>query len=241
ERVAVEEGGWEGDFGESEVAHDRALGQLRHGQADERGQGEHRIHQPLTEGLGLGEGRVEVQGLGVHGHGGEPGVVRLGDGAAGGVPVRGTDFHLVQPQTSLFDDSVTHVSLLTHGDSSLSPFAWALRTRGRFGRLLLIMGINRTLYVVTHPQSQHHVDGLVGWWFASELSALGAQQAGLIASELRRRIQDWAAVEVFSSDLRRTRATADAIAQALPASVEADAFGNRTVSGLAAVNHLRDT
>src|SRR5699024_2684117 len=70
------------------------------------------------------------------------------------------DFHLVQPQTSLFDDSVTHVSLLTHGVSSLSPFAWALRTRGRFGRLLLIMGINRTLYVVTPPQSQHHVDGL---------------------------------------------------------------------------------
>src|SRR5699024_11316338 len=36
ERVAVEEGGWEGDFGESEVAHDRALGQLRHGQAEDR-------------------------------------------------------------------------------------------------------------------------------------------------------------------------------------------------------------
>ena len=103
------------------------------------------------------------------------------------------------------------------------------------------MGINRTLYVVTHPQSQHHVDGLVGWWFDSELSALGAQQAGLIASELRQRIPDEAAVEVFSSDLRRTRATADAIAQALSASVEADVFGNRTVTGLAAVDHLRDT
>src|SRR5699024_1708890 len=98
-----------------------------------------------------------------------------------------------------------------------------------------------TAYVVTHPQSQHHVDGLVGGWFDSELSALGAQQAGLIASELRRRIPNGAAVEVFSSDLRRTRATADAIAQALSASVEADVFGNRTVSGLAAVDRLRDT
>src|SRR5699024_4830139 len=49
------------------------------------------------------------------------------------------------------------------------------------GRLLLIMGINRTLCVVTHPQSQHHVDGLVGGWFDSDLSALGTQQAGLIA------------------------------------------------------------
>lgn len=103
------------------------------------------------------------------------------------------------------------------------------------------MGINRTLYVVAHPQSQHHVDGLVGGWFDSELSALGAQQAGLIASELRRRIPDGAAVEVFSSDLRRTRATADAIAQAPSASVEDDVFGNRTVSGLAAVDHLRDS
>src|SRR5699024_9735118 len=48
-------------------------------------------------------------------------------------------------------------------------------------RLSLIMGINRTLRVVTHPQSQHHVDGLVDGWFDSELSALGTQQAGLIA------------------------------------------------------------
>ena len=85
--------------------------------------------EALAEGLGRSPGRVEVEGLSVHGHGREQGVVRLGDGASGRVLVGGADFHLVQPQTSLCDDLLAHVTLLTSRDLSLSPFTGPLRPR----------------------------------------------------------------------------------------------------------------
>lgn len=69
----------------------------------------------------------------------------------------------------------------------------------------------RSVYVVTHPEATHHVDGLVGGWFDSELTALGEQRAASIATELRRRIPTGLSVDVFSSDLRRTARTAEII------------------------------
>lgn len=72
-----------------------------------------------------------------------------------------------------------------------------------------------TLYVVTHPESQHHVDGLVGGWFDSELTDRGRRQAAAIAAELRRRVPVDADAQVVSSDLARTWTTAEAIAAAL--------------------------
>ena len=44
---------------------------------------------------------------------------------------------------------------------------------------------SKTLYVVTHPQSTHHTDGLVGGWYDSELTDLGLSQAALIGRRVR--------------------------------------------------------
>lgn len=73
----------------------------------------------------------------------------------------------------------------------------------------------RTVYVVTHPQATHHVDGLVGGWFDSELTPAGRRDAEAVGRELRSRIPTGAAVEVVSSDLRRTAQTAKALGEAL--------------------------
>ncbi|WP_152360801.1 histidine phosphatase family protein [Microlunatus speluncae] len=67
-------------------------------------------------------------------------------------------------------------------------------------------------YVVTHPEATHHVDGLVGGWFDSELTDRGVAQAGAIAGALAERIGA-AEVQVFSSDLRRARRAAEIITE----------------------------
>ncbi|MFJ9942948.1 histidine phosphatase family protein [Streptomyces erythrochromogenes] len=69
----------------------------------------------------------------------------------------------------------------------------------------------RSLYVVTHPEATHHVEGVVGGWHDSLLTPAGVRAAVLIARALRARIPVGAEVEVFSSDLQRTRRTADEV------------------------------
>jgi probable phosphoglycerate mutase len=69
----------------------------------------------------------------------------------------------------------------------------------------------RTLHVVTHPQATHHVDGLVGGWYDSDLTPAGTEAAERIAAALRTAIPADATVELYSSDLKRTRQTADVI------------------------------
>ncbi|ORT56643.1 histidine phosphatase family protein [Streptomyces sp. CB03238] len=71
----------------------------------------------------------------------------------------------------------------------------------------------RTLYVVTHPEATHHVEGVVGGWHDSHLTPAGLRAAASIARALRARVPDGAEAELFSSDLRRTRQTARAIAE----------------------------
>jgi probable phosphoglycerate mutase len=71
----------------------------------------------------------------------------------------------------------------------------------------------RTLYVVTHPEATHHVEGVVGGWHDSRLTPDGLNTARSIAEALRTEVHDGAAVELFSSDLQRTAQTADAIAE----------------------------
>lgn len=75
--------------------------------------------------------------------------------------------------------------------------------------------MGRKLYVVTHPQATHHVDGLVGGWYDSDLTEKGLRDARNIAGALRARIPPTAAVEVVSSDLLRARRTAAVIAETL--------------------------
>ncbi|XVU20690.1 histidine phosphatase family protein [Actinoplanes sp. CA-054009] len=79
------------------------------------------------------------------------------------------------------------------------------------------------MYVVTHPEATHHVDGLVGGWFDSDLTGRGLAHAGQIADALAGRLPSDGAVEVFSSDLLRARRTAEVVAARLAARVVFDA------------------
>jgi 2,3-bisphosphoglycerate-dependent phosphoglycerate mutase len=71
----------------------------------------------------------------------------------------------------------------------------------------------RTLYVVTHPQATHHVEGLVGGWYDSALTAAGVESAKRIGEALRTAIPAEAEVDLFSSDLKRTSKTAEVIGE----------------------------
>jgi len=73
----------------------------------------------------------------------------------------------------------------------------------------------RRLYVVTHPESVHHVSAIVGGWHDSELTDRGLHQAARIAGRIRELVPESSAVEVYSSDLTRAAQTARAIAQQL--------------------------
>ncbi|WP_329437446.1 histidine phosphatase family protein [Streptomyces sp. NBC_01280] len=71
----------------------------------------------------------------------------------------------------------------------------------------------RTLYVVTHPEATHHVEGVVGGWHDSQLTPAGIRAAVSIAQALRAQIPNSAEVELFSSDLQRTLRTAREVAE----------------------------
>jgi probable phosphoglycerate mutase len=71
----------------------------------------------------------------------------------------------------------------------------------------------RTIYAVTHPEATHHVEGVVGGWHDSQLTPVGLSAAASIAQALRAQIPDGADVELFSSDLQRTRQTAEKVAE----------------------------
>jgi len=69
----------------------------------------------------------------------------------------------------------------------------------------------RSLYVVTHPEAAHHVEGIVGGWHDSMLTGAGKNAAAAIARVLREEIPVGAKVELISSDLLRARQTADEV------------------------------
>ncbi|GAB3220089.1 histidine phosphatase family protein [Glycomyces halotolerans] len=71
----------------------------------------------------------------------------------------------------------------------------------------------RTLYVVTHPEAIHHLEGLVGGWYDSRLTPYGIRAAQSIGRALRAAVPDGTEVRLCSSDLRRTAQTAEAIAE----------------------------
>ncbi|MEV4018667.1 histidine phosphatase family protein [Nonomuraea angiospora] len=71
----------------------------------------------------------------------------------------------------------------------------------------------RTIYVVTHPEATHHVERVVGGWHDSQLTPAGLSAAASIAQALRAQIPGGADVDLFSSDLRRTRQTAEKVAE----------------------------
>ncbi|MGW0548722.1 histidine phosphatase family protein [Streptomyces altiplanensis] len=71
----------------------------------------------------------------------------------------------------------------------------------------------RSVYVITHPEATHHVEGVVGGWHDSRLTSAGRRAAVSVARALRARIPDGTEVELFSSDLRRARRTAEEVAE----------------------------
>lgn len=82
----------------------------------------------------------------------------------------------------------------------------------------------KSIYVVTHAQSRHHTEGLVGGWYDSDLTESGMRQAARIAQRMRDIIPQDAPAELYASDLKRAYQTADAIARILdvPIQVTAD-------------------
>jgi probable phosphoglycerate mutase len=72
----------------------------------------------------------------------------------------------------------------------------------------------KTLYVVTHPQSVHHVEGRVGGWYDTALTDLGRRKAAAIAI----RLADLCAGQspsLVSSDLQRCSETSEIIGRQL--------------------------
>ncbi|MCS0635804.1 histidine phosphatase family protein [Streptomyces sp. LP05-1] len=72
----------------------------------------------------------------------------------------------------------------------------------------------RSIHVVAHPEASHHVKGLVGGWHDSPLTPAGLLGAAAIARALRAEIPEDAEVELISSDLQRTRRTAEEVGAA---------------------------
>lgn len=92
------------------------------------------------------------------------------------------------------------------------------RRRGRTRTERLAIG---TVLLVTHTEAQHHVDGLVGGWFDSELTPRGHKQVVCVAAAVAERIGT-SAVRLYSSDLRRAHQTARHIADRLGVNVTTD-------------------
>lgn len=77
------------------------------------------------------------------------------------------------------------------------------------------------MFIVTHPEAGHHVEGLVGGWYDSDLTQLGQRQADAVAAELERRLDD-GAVGIITSDLLRARHTAEIISTRIGGDVRLD-------------------
>lgn len=69
----------------------------------------------------------------------------------------------------------------------------------------------KSIYVVTHTQSTHHLEDKVGGWYDSSLTSKGRRDAVATGDRLAT-ILDGRDVEIFSSDLLRASQTASAIA-----------------------------
>jgi len=70
----------------------------------------------------------------------------------------------------------------------------------------------KNVYVVTHTESIHHVQGLAGGWYDTSLTENGRNQARKIALALYSEIGEQN-IPVYSSDLKRCVETAEAFAE----------------------------
>ena len=72
----------------------------------------------------------------------------------------------------------------------------------------------KEIFVVTHCESRHHVEGLVGGWYDSDLTDHGCRQAEVVARAVKSRVNPHD-TRLVSSDLLRARRTGQVIADAL--------------------------
>ena len=80
----------------------------------------------------------------------------------------------------------------------------------------------KNIFVVTHTESQHHVDGKVGGWYDTGLTPKGVEQAKRVARSLREKVED-PDPHITASDLQRTMQTAAIIGQAFHRQVQSNA------------------
>ncbi|WP_040556340.1 histidine phosphatase family protein [Reinekea blandensis] len=74
----------------------------------------------------------------------------------------------------------------------------------------------KTIYVVSHTESEHHLSDLVGGWYDSELTEKGISDANAIAEILG---SEGKVDTIFSSDLKRASTTAECISKIVYAPV----------------------
>ena len=78
----------------------------------------------------------------------------------------------------------------------------------------------KTLYVISHTEAAHHLEGRVGGWYDSALTEKGVNDAITIAKRLKAEANIEA---VFSSDLARAKSTAEQIVKATGATLDTTA------------------
>jgi probable phosphoglycerate mutase len=83
------------------------------------------------------------------------------------------------------------------------------------------MPLPRSIILVRHGQSEHHVRGLTGGWTDTPLTDLGREQARRVASRLKSELAGMP-VRLYSSDLKRAAQTAGTISEALNLAVQYD-------------------
>ena len=72
----------------------------------------------------------------------------------------------------------------------------------------------KKIIVIQHPQSEQHINRMIGSWYDWDLTELGIKQAHNIAKKLSTEITD-DDYTIYSSDLLRTKHTADIISSYL--------------------------
>lgn len=78
----------------------------------------------------------------------------------------------------------------------------------------------RSVILVRHAESEHHIRKLSGGWTDTPITALGHEQARRVAQRLRRELPG--PVRVYSSDLQRAAQTAQHIADAFGVALQPD-------------------
>lgn len=93
----------------------------------------------------------------------------------------------------------------------------------------------KTLILVRHAESEHHIRGLSGGWTDTPITERGHEQAHRVATRLKSELGE-TPIRLFTSDLLRTRNTAQHVAEAFGVEAMTDErlreFNNGQAAGL---------